>query len=658
MCGISALFSTRAAIAPKAIAGMSAPIRHRGPDDEGFVLFSPNKQPPIVAGGCDTPQDVYASQRVYCPKAALETSDLLTYSGAMGHRRLSIVDLTPAGHQPMCSDDQSVWITYNGEVYNHIEIRAELEKLGVAFHTHSDTEVIIKAYETWGVSFLHKLNGMFAMVICDLHHQKVIAARDRFGVKPLYYWVSPEGTIAFGSEIKQFTTLDGWHATLNGQSGYDFLNWGVIDHTHNTLFAGVHQVRGGEYLEFPLSRPDFAKLQRWYELKASPFAGTFADATERYRELLTDAVRLRLRADVDVGSCLSGGLDSSAIVCLMNQLLQGNGKQSTFSACSEVARFDERAFIETVVEATGSHAHYTYPCKHNLFGECEKIIWHQDEPFVSASIYAQWEVFKMVKQANVKVMLDGQGADEQLAGYHGFFGNRFYDLFQGLQWRALRTEMNHAQRMHSTLRPWPLLLNKLVPDILRQPIRRLLGKSAATPEWLNIPLLRAHDSDPFARHQSKSLHDQSRLQLLHSSLPMLLHFEDRDSMAHSVESRTPFLDYRLIEFTLGLPGDHKLSQGWTKHVLRESMRGILPETIRTRTDKLGFVTAEEEWARNHAPQQFLAAIDDAIALSQGVLRPSVRTLAEQMISGQQPYNHLLWRLICFGLWVKRFNVNC
>lgn len=662
MCGISALFSTKNKVTLADIQKMSGQIVHRGPDDEGYLLVPSDHRSPIVVGGQDTPPEVYAAHWNYCPKDSPPHPDSASYKLALGHRRLSIVDLSPAGHQPMCSEDSYIWITYNGEVYNYIEIRDELLKLGCHFHTQSDTEVIVKAYQTWGIDCLHKFNGMFSFVICDLKTQQVFAARDRFGVKPLYYWISPEGTLALASEIKQFTVLKGWSSKLHGQCAYDFLNWGVIDHTHSTLFDGVRQVRGGEYLSFSLRSPNLSHLHpiRWYNLQSTPFHGSFQDATEHYRDLLTDAVRIRLRADVDVGSCLSGGLDSSAIVCLANQLLQEQhavDKQKTFSACSEVDRFDERAFVEMVVEATGVQAHYTYPCKDKLFNECDKILWHQDEPFVSTSIYAQWEVFKQAKESHVKVMLDGQGADEQLAGYHGFFGNRFFDLFQSLQWKSLIQEIRQAQQMHQNLQPWPLLLNKLVPDTLRQPLRKMLGKSAAKPDWLNVPLLQADDQDPFVRYQNKTLVEQSHLQLMHSSLPMLLHYEDRDSMAHSVESRTPFLDYRLVEFALGLPGNYKISQGWTKRVLRESMHGTLPEKIRRRTDKLGFVTAEEEWVRTHAPDRFLKSIDEAIEASQGILKPSAKDLAQKIVSGKLPYSFLLWRLINFGNWIKQFSVS-
>ena len=634
MCGIAALFTKDSSPEmAKWIREMTKIIHYRGPDDEGHVLFTSAQvfeDPEYFDGPC---------------KAAL------------GHRRLSILDLTSAGHQPMAVCDGQIWITYNGEIYNFLEIRQELESLGYGFRSNSDTEVILRAYEEWGIKALDKLNGMFAFVLYDRRNQKVLAVRDRFGVKPLYYWRSPQGFIAFASEIKQFTVLPGWNPRLNGQIAYDFLNWGVMDHTANTFFAGVQQIRGGEYAEFDLNELDSLRVSRWYTLREKHFVGTMQDACTQFYGLLADAIKIRLRADVDVGSCLSGGLDSSTIVCIANQFLREKNsadKQKTFSACSDVKRFDERNFIDHVVNTTGVDAYYTYPSLEHLFDTLEKIAWHQDEPFASTSIYAQWLVFKLVKENKVKVMLDGQGADEQLAGYHGFFGNRFFDLFQTLRWKTLYDEMRSTKQLHQSVNPLGLLVNKLVPNRVRQPLRKFLGKSAAKPEWLDCTLLNAKDEDPFAFGKNRTTLHQSLQQISHSSLPMLLHYEDRDSMAHSVESRTPFLDYRLVEFTLSLPSDYKIEQGWTKRVLRESMKGILPEEIRTRRDKLGFVTAEEEWMKSEC---FQRAIGEAVELSQGTLRSSSQKIMQEMISGKRPFNYLPWRMISFGHWIKCFSVK-
>lgn len=610
MCGIAALFGkgidqeTLSAF-PK----MLQLVAHRGPDGEAFRFF---------------------------PSFA-----------ALGHRRLAIVDLSDKGSQPMQSPCGRYWITFNGEIYNYKELR---EELAVPFRTETDTEVLLAAYSKWGASALHKLNGMFAFVLYDSHENTLFACRDRFGIKPLYFWQMASGVLAFASEIKQFTCLPGWQGRLNGQLAHDFLNWGVKDHTGETLFQGVRQLRGGEYL---LLRPgDVPHPKRWYTLPHKPFHGTFEEAVAGFKLLLQDAIRLQLRADVPIGSCLSGGLDSSSILCL------AKGKiQNAFIACSATPRFDESHFANIVVQETAVSPHYTTPTLSSLFRANEELVWHHDEPFIGTSQFAQWSVFALVKEQKVKVVLNGQGSDEQLAGYSGFFGNRFYELFCSLSWRTLAEEISLLKQYHPHIPPFSLLGNKLLPDLFRQPVRKFFGRTSAHSGWLNHAKLGADPRDPFRSSMQHSVADQCRQQLFQSSLPMLLHFEDRNSMAHSVESRVPFLDHRLVEFLNGLPSEFKIGKGWTKRVLREGMKGVLPEPIRLRRDKMGFVTAEEEWFCCEAPQIIRNKIAQVVEASQGILRPSILHATDQILLKRRPFNPLLWRIISFGNWLERFSMN-
>lgn len=649
-------------------------IRHRGPDDEGFVLFQELSAMPRVCGGQDTPDDAYQAGIAYAPKEKLSNLGDCPVTLALGHRRLSIVDLSPLGHQPMSSVDGRYWIVFNGEVYNHIELRAELEKVGYRFVSHSDTEVIIAAYREWGKECLSRFNGMFAFLIYDRERHWLFVARDRFGVKPLYYRVAEDG-IAFASEIKQFTVLPRWRAQMNGQRAYDFLNWGITDHTDETLFAGVFQLRGGQALELDLQAMVDGRVQyavggrlpvySWYQLKPQPFSGMMQDAAEQFRDKLTDAVKLRLRADVPVGSCLSGGLDSSSIVCIVNQLLReqdAHSLQKTFSACADVAKFDERKWIDVVVRATHVDAYYVYPALSQLFDEAPTITWHQDEPFGSTSIYAQWNVFRLAAQQEVKVMLDGQGADEQLAGYHGFFGPRLAALFRSLRWISLLKEASAMRRIHgySYKTVAAYLANYTLPEQFKDKLRYFAGRAVAQPAWLSCKQLGCVAANPFqsvGAAGAETVRGLSIAQLTASNLQMLLHWEDRDSMGHSIESRVPFLDYRLVEFVLGLPDEYKLSDGVTKRVLRQGMSGILPDVIRDRMDKLGFVTPEETWLRETAPDLFREKMNEAISISGGILRKAeANQMLEDMISGRLRFGSLPWRLISFGVWIKQFNV--
>jgi asparagine synthase (glutamine-hydrolysing) len=671
MCGISALFATRSALPAESLRALQRAVSHRGPDDEGVVSFHGDDWSPTVYGGTDTPDEVYSAALPYSPARIDERMNEAPL--VLTHRRLSILDLTPTGHQPMCDAERRCWVVYNGEVYNYLELREELRGFGHTFSTNSDTEVMLAAYRQWGRECLHRFNGMFAFLLVDRARRTLFAARDRFGVKPLYYWISPDGLVAFASEIKQFSVLPGWRPRLNGQRAYDFLNWGLFDHTDETLFEGVFQLRGGEALELDLGSGSSRRavaggrlpVYRWYELKARTFSGTRADAGQEFAGLLTDSVRLRLRADVPVGSCLSGGLDSSSIVCVINDLLRAkdaHALQKTFSACAAVKRFDEREFIEEVVRRTATDAHYVYPRLDELFGMLDRITWHQDEPFGSTSIYAQWHVFRLAAENGVKVMLDGQGADEQLAGYHGFFGARYSGLLRGLRWLTLWHDIRAAQALHGYPASLGLkyALNGVLPEWLRQPLRRLAGRPANSAPWLDLTVLNAEPTDPFrtvAPTGATSVAAMSRAQLTATSLPMLLHWEDRDSMAHSIEARVPFLDYRLVEFVLGLPEDYKIARGVTKRVLREGMQGVLPEKIRTRMDKLGFVTPEEVWLREEGTAHFRKALRESVDASGGILKRDVLSLLEDMVEGKQAFSFLIWRLISFGAWMRVFSVR-
>jgi asparagine synthase (glutamine-hydrolysing) len=664
MCGIAALFAHSPRDLGPLIARMTAVIRHRGPDDEGLALFDSAELLPRVLGGPDTPPGVYQSKHRFSPTRPLNPEERQPCVGALANRRLAIVDLSASGHQPMSDLGGRYWLTYNGEIYNHVELRAELERRGHRFISHADTEVLLHAYREWGEDCLSRFNGMFAFVMLDRVARRIFAARDRFGVKPLYYWSSPEGLTAFASEIKQFSVLPGWQAHVNGQRAYDFINWGLSDHTSETLFRGVDQLRGGEYLSARLD--DLGRgvrTRRWYTLTAAPIDQS--TAAEAYRALLEDSVRLRLRSDVPVGSCLSGGLDSSTIVCLANRQLRGaaaEALQKTFSARSSDPRFDEGRFIDAVVCSTGAANFQIEPPVGGLFDALPEITWHQDEPFGSTSIYAQWHVFALAAANNVKVMLDGQGADEQLGGYTTFFSARFANLARRGQVGSLVHEMRTAHKVHG-VRTHQLLAyaaSPLLPEFVRQPLRRLSNRSATVGSaCIDLERLAAKPLDPFVACGGKatSVAKLSRAQILHTSLPMLLHWEDRDSMAHSIEARVPFLDYRLVELSLGLPEEQKLACGVTKRVLRDAMRGVLPEEVRSRLDKIGFATAEEMWLRRERAEEFRAAMRDAVAASRGILRSSAMQLLDEIIDGRRAFSHLPWRMISFGAWMQRFEMQ-
>lgn len=635
MCGISGIWNrVQKPVDRSLLRDFTQVIAHRGPDDSGYYFDD----------DCGL---------------------------GLGHRRLSIIDLSSAGHQPMASGDQKYWLVYNGEIYNYLELTAELVDLGYQFRSHSDTEMILAAYQAWGYACLDRFNGMFAFLLWDSSKQLLWAARDRFGVKPLYIWEQSPNFIAFASEIKQFTKLPNWKAQANPQRCYDFLAYGMLDHTSETMFKDVWQLRGGQYLTLNSDRQDadFGKLtvKQWYSLPSHQQDLSMPEAKQQLQNLLKDSVKLRLRADVTVGSCLSGGLDSTSIVCLSDQLRQESANNipfQTFSSCFDDLRYDERQYIKDVIAQTQVHPNFIFPNASELFEELDHLTWQQDEPFGSTSIFAQWCVFRQAGQSGVKVMLDGQGADELLAGYTKFYAALFANLFRKWHWCKLVNELITCRRYQNATEI-QRMIEPLLPIWVRQPLRRLLGYASETavPSWLNGSYLQALGVAPqvsakFALTTPTSIHQLSHLQLTSTSVPMLLHWEDRNSMAHSVESRVPFLDYRLVEFAYSLDDTTKIRQGQTKAVLREAMRNIIPESIRTRQDKMGFVTPESQWIKHGLSDRFEIELQKAIAsLGQWVQPDVLQKIFQATLDGNSGMQGVIWRVISFSRWLKVFDVK-
>lgn len=593
---------------------------------------------------------------------------------ALGHRRLAIVDLGDRAAQPMACVDQRVWITFNGEIYNFIELRDELEALGHRFRTTSDTEVLLEGYVEWGEKVLDRLRGMFAFVIYDAREECVFAARDRFGIKPLYYYSNREG-FAFASEIKQLVDLPGFSRRLNLARTYDYLSVGFTDHTEETMFADARQLRGGQCVTIELAkwprRPDLV-VRRYYELTRIPRLQMDArEAATRFRALFEDSISLHLRSDVRVGSCLSGGLDSSSIVVMMDFLLAASGAAEpihTVGACYDDKSVDEKPFMDMVVATTRTEPHFIYPSAERAFSIAERITWHQDEPHYNTSMYAQWCVFEEAKRQHVKVMLDGQGADEELAGYHhdGFPIHAGAMMRKG-RWGEVGRMILERKRWHGT---------RIADQLLALPrprlpgwLRRMRPTRPAQPGagWLNSPVMEDASShggsyaDALLRDHVgpvDNIGDLCVANIVGTSLPKLLRYEDRNSMAHSIEARLPFLDHPLVEFAVGLWDQHKIVGGDTKRVLRRALADLLPEPIRQRRDKIGFATPQRNWFRGPLRKSIEAGVRDTLALFPQLLNEGeVIQGLEAAMDGRKPANENLWMIVNLGIWGKLFGMK-
>jgi asparagine synthase (glutamine-hydrolysing) len=636
MCGILSIVNNKISAGSANLLRACSIIKHRGPDDEGFLTWSGDGPPSVWAGN-----DTSASTLAHWQYARLEPGQ--RFKVGFGHRRLSILDLSPAGHQPMTYPDAGLAITFNGEVYNYIEIKSELEALGHQFISTSDTEVILHAWAQWGVKCLDRFNGMFSFVILDYHRKQLYAVRDRFGVKPLYYYQGATA-IYLASEIKQIKTSPDFQFHLNEQVARIFLASGAVDHSESTFDTKIKQLPGGHYLYIDLS-VDTAEFQikQWYELRPQKWRGSYEEATLKFRSLLTDAVSLRLRSDVTVGSCLSGGLDSSSIVCIAADLLKARGDfagQETVTACYDNLKYDEWKFAEEVIKKTNAHPHRTFPSFTQLQEEIDSFVWHQDEPTGSTSQFSQWAVFKATHDAGLKVMIDGQGADEQLAGYGGNDVALYTGLLKKARFLVLLDEAKHYKKEKGT---WP-------KGFLLAATKLNLGISVAQKQSAGL----VHPNEPANIHGSHALSLQENLfrQLYSEPLPALLRYEDRNSMAWSVESRTPFMDYRLLEFTMGLPETYIYKRGVRKTILRDAMHNVIPAAIENRKDKMGFVTPEELWLKGEGKAWFNDGIDRACKQFGGTIlnADNARQYVSAVIDGKREFDFIPWRIFCFHRW--------
>ncbi len=642
MCGIAGIVGRLEPGDAAALARMTSALRHRGPDDEGYLLAAlpgPTRRfrgRDTAAGIADPP----------LPATVPEGTRV-----AFGHRRLSIVDLTVGGHGPMSAADGRVWITYNGEIFNYVELREELRALGHDFRTASDTEVLLAAYLQWGPAALHRLNGMWAFAIYDAREGTVFCARDRFGVKPFHYWAG-DGRVVFASEIKGLVAHPRVPCRPLPSSVGGFLLHGSLDESDRSFFADVRVLPGGHSLTVRVAEAEIA-VRRWYDLPATPPASGRA---EEIGALLEDAVRLRLRSDVAVGTCLSGGLDSSSIVALTARLRgpEAAGDHCSFSILYPEPGLDESRYVAAVAAATRVRAASATPTARELARDLPALARCQDEPFPSAGIYSQWRVMRLASEAGVRVLLDGQGGDEILAGYAYHLGPYLAELARTRGWgaalRAIRAR--HAVTGESrtflagllAYHALPLPSALRVAALARSASHGRLDPSDAAPEL-------AAAAEGSARHRPRtSLAEERRENVLRTSLPALLRYEDRNSMSFSVEARTPFLDVRLVERALALPAEDLVRDGWTKAILRDAMAGIVPETVRLRRDKLGFATPERRWLRELGPEirEWLGGDARVGAL----LRPGV--LARWRADGDEALAARpgLWRVLSTELWLR------
>jgi len=515
MCGILVVFDKKQKIDKGEIEKLRDLMIHRGPDDEGVFINKKNNL-------------------------------------ALAHRRLSILDLSSAGHQPM--QLQNNWIVFNGEIYNYIELAKEY-KISLK-ENHSDTFVLINLLNKFGDKILNKLNGMWAFVYYDDKEEKLLISRDRFGKKPLYYYEDGNVFIA-SSEIKPILYSKYYKKEINQNAVDEYLKTGLVDGLEETFFKNIKRFPASQFAIYDLKEKKFKDIKRYYSIEESVYeiSNNEEENIKKFKEIFFDAVKIRLRSDVEVGICLSGGLDSSSIYCVASEIL--DKPIQSFSSRFKEKGYDEGYFIHQVIRKYHGKNHFVFPEYNNFEEKLKKIIYYLEEPSKAMGVYPQWHVMELASK-HVKVLLDGQGGDEILAGYDPYFASFLADIKNPIIFLNEFFKILDIKGIK--------VLKLLLKGIFSKYIK---GKREFKNSYLATNLL----------------YDVYR-----NMLPALVKYEDKIGMAFSIEARMPFLDYRLVNFVFSIENKYKIQDGWNKWILRNAMNGILPEEVAFRKDKKGFPT--------------------------------------------------------------------
>jgi asparagine synthase (glutamine-hydrolysing) len=613
MCGIAGIISIQPALlSAHRLKQMTDALAHRGPDGEAYWI--------------NTGQTT-----------------------GFGHRRLAIIDLGPTGAQPMHYANRYT-IVYNGEIYNYIELKTSLQQKGYQFQTQSDTEVILAAYDCYNTDCLSYFDGMFAFAIWDEQEQQLFAARDRFGEKPFYYFAD-ETQFVFASEMKAL-----WAAGIEKQMNPTMLfNYCTIGYTQNpanpaeTFYSGIQKLPARSFLQYKLPQRQVIRSEYW-RLDAHAIKDPGADhkVIEQFNNLFTAAVQRRLRSDVPLGTSLSGGLDSSSVLACIQSLAPAEYK--TFSATFPGFASDESAWIQQVTECFDTQNHAVQPGADQLVNDFETICYHQEEPFQSASVAAQYYVYGLAKQHQVKVLLDGQGADEILAGYHKYYHWYWQELFRHNK-KNLQHELKSA-REHGITEPWDWQHKMAAgfPSLAGRYLRRNRTRRQLDMPDLTADFIAAAGQSSYDIPHFDQLNNILYYNTFINGLEELLRYADRNSMAHSTEVRLPFLNHELVQFVFSLPSRYKIRDGYTKWLLRKSMSGRLPAGIVWRTDKIGFEPPQQQWMQHKKLQEYMAE-GKKVLVKKGILKEQVLQKKIQPLDAHAAENYD-WRYLVAG-WLLR-----
>ena len=606
MCGIHGFFTSNQNQDEnnRLIRKMVASTNHRGPDYSGIEVLHP----------------------VY-----------------FGHNRLSIIDLNPEANQPM--NFGKYWIVFNGEIYNYKEIKAELIQKGVRFSTSSDTEVILKSYDFYGEKCIEKFIGMWAFSIFNSEENSLFCSRDRFGIKPFYFIYHNE-EFFFSSEIKSLKTTPYFSSNLNLSQVNKGLQLGWVGYKNETYFSGIQTLEPGHNLVLKNKK---LSISKYWSYPSNQKSISNNEAVAEFKELFDDSIKLHVRSDVPIGATLSGGIDSSSIVSsLLKNSLSSN--LETFSIYYDSTKgFDERPFIRTIEQKYPKQFHLNYysPNEQEIEKDFDAISYSMDFPLSGSSPISQYYVMKLAKEKGIKVILSGQGADDYMGGYMHSYYRLYAEWMKHFQFGKLSKGIKDYKKIHEANS------SKLTNVLMKSALSSFMSEDAIYNfEYKNyLPFLgnQKKEWNTFENFSSSKLNEFHFALMNYSSLPTLLHYEDRNSMAHSIESRVPFLDHRLVELLFQFPDDLKINNGWTKFALRQSMEGILPKEIQWRTDKKGFVTPGEIlWLRGSLAHLLEIDYTQLSFLD----KTKTKNIIEDFKKGNNKFATLVWRIATLNHWLK------
>ncbi len=619
MCGLVVVLNlSGASVEAGELKRMTDVIRHRGPDDEGFFTKGPL---------------------------------------GFGFRRLSILDLSPAGHQPMTVADGQVTIVFNGEIFNYVELRTELAALGHHFVSSGDTEVLLHAYLEWGRDCLPRLNGMWAFAIYDHRTGVIFGSRDRFGIKPLYRY-RDAAQVIFASEIKSIRTADRYRHKTNWTVAADYLLRDRLDETDETFFAGIEKLGPGCAFELDLA----GNYREWrYWTLPTYEKGFSTNPAQEYDELFESAMALHMRSDVPVGVHLSGGLDSSAIVCAASRLRQQAGALDPIRAFSFSADgYDESQYIKATVAQSQARVELLMRDANSLWDTLPRLLRHHDEPVHSMAPVVGYQLMEMTARAGIKVVLNGQGADETAAGYGSYFTNYWQSMFSQSQYQQAWHEIGAYAAGHG-LNGKKLYLEQLAfygrSHLSRLPAYRTLSRRRAIAHLHGNPWLSGDLASLIkinATRPDYQLQPTLKSAVTMAPLPLYLRIEDRNASAHSIESRVPFLDYRLVEFLFRLPDNWRIRGPWNKYVQREGLKGRIPENVRTRIDKMGFPTGHKNWFVSELYEPLYMLFSSQKTRDRGIYRVDQILAALECIKKEgKAIDAPIFKLAQFELWCRQ-----